>query len=246
MRKICYIDGCHHQVKARGMCPQHYRRWQYDGNPEAAKHTDTPKDACSVNGCAEPVRTRGLCPMHYKRWLKHGDPHVRLVAKSDLIFDWGDMPAVCIMQDCDKPAAKRGLCSAHYSRQYRWGKQEFSSRNMLDDCPVCGTHKYVVALLRGMCCFCWQSSKRSREGTQQRLYRFWNKETLIAAGIEWHKRTGCLPRYCDWNPRPSENTFPGSTTAVRYFGSWSNYLDALDRRIKMITLRERVAAASRQ
>lgn len=42
MRKLCSIDDCSSQVRARGWCQKHYRRWQRHGDPLREERTHAP------------------------------------------------------------------------------------------------------------------------------------------------------------------------------------------------------------
>ncbi len=67
----CSVDGCERIVKARGLCKNHYKKWQLD----------TTLIYCSVDKCDGAVEAHGLCSKHYKRWLKYGDPLTILKAE---------------------------------------------------------------------------------------------------------------------------------------------------------------------
>lgn len=62
--KTCKIENCEKEAKARGLCINHYRRWQRHGDPLGGLHFKT---VCGVKDCGRPHEAKGLCNMHYRR-----------------------------------------------------------------------------------------------------------------------------------------------------------------------------------
>lgn len=96
MEKTCVIAGCGKGVKARGWCPNHYRAWQFHGDPLYVNpapwanngRVARPYGQCQATHCdrranIEAGRGSGLdvCGKHYQRWRKYGD--INAVVKGD-------------------------------------------------------------------------------------------------------------------------------------------------------------------
>lgn len=66
-KKICSIEGCNKEHRARGMCVTHYYQWRYtdDAKPIFGE--------CSVEGCNNLSVMLGLCVMHNLRHRRTGD-----------------------------------------------------------------------------------------------------------------------------------------------------------------------------
>ena len=68
MHKTCAIEGCNKEVKARGWCGMHYKRWAENGTTYLEKPF-----GCNVIGCNMPHSAKGFCHSHYetaKRGIK--------------------------------------------------------------------------------------------------------------------------------------------------------------------------------
>ena len=74
--KICKVEGCEGDVKARGFCNKHYTRWMKYGQTELP-----PKiiKNCMVEGCDKEVHGKGYCNKHYERFKKYGNPLKRTI-----------------------------------------------------------------------------------------------------------------------------------------------------------------------
>lgn len=115
----CVVDDCSRDVKARGLCPMHYRRWHKFGDPSVtamARASAGVELVCSVDGCERPYRSKGFCQMHGIRQRVHGDPLHRY-PKSE-----------CSVEDCSRVARARGWCTVHYDRWRRHGDESIVQR----------------------------------------------------------------------------------------------------------------------
>lgn len=72
--RVCSIDGCGKQVRAKGVCSGHYERMRRTGDygPAILRHDNS--GTCSVPGCIVRCESMGMCCAHYGRWRRYGDP----------------------------------------------------------------------------------------------------------------------------------------------------------------------------
>ena len=212
----------------------HYHRWQRYGDPTELRRL--PRTKCAVDTCDNTNDgSRELCSKHYHRFTKYGNATVKAFDRREAPFPYGQMPPICIKPHCNNPAQARGLCWGHYKHWYKYGSQPEG----MPTCPVCRERRYRIELGRDMCAYCWRSSNRRHH------YRlFWNQNGCLSAGRAWVANNGRMPVYRDWNRLGPQ--YPSMGPIKRVFGTWSNYLDALDRYIKMASLREKAAAYARQ
>lgn len=115
--KMCSIDGCEKELRARGLCGTHWARWRKTGT------TDDPEpkyksDFCSIDGCDKHRKTLGLCEMHYYRRRRNG----RTGPPTPLITRNHGNP--CKVDGCAKPGKSFGMCEMHYTRFTRNGHTE--------------------------------------------------------------------------------------------------------------------------
>lgn len=112
--RTCSIKGCEENVKARGWCTKHWKRWYTHGDPQ---FTASPRQ-CVVNDCERPHYGRGLCSLHHQRWRKTGDPLGTRVPRARR-----RRPRTpCGVEGCGRPRASRqGWCPMHYKRWQRTG-----------------------------------------------------------------------------------------------------------------------------
>lgn len=112
--KLCTVEGCSREHKARGYCPTHYIRFRKHGDPSVtlypSRHLNSAA-TCVVADCHRDSYGMGLCRLHYKRVLRFGT--VELPIRD---------AATC--SECDKPAHARGLCHMHVQRLYTRGTTE--------------------------------------------------------------------------------------------------------------------------
>lgn len=69
----CKIIECDNKKIARGLCHNHYKRWQVHGDP---LFTLRPRDRiCTVNGCNKKHSSLGLCSTHERQFRRYGRTH---------------------------------------------------------------------------------------------------------------------------------------------------------------------------
>lgn len=73
--KICTLETCDKEYKAKGYCNAHYRRFLRIGDPQEFKPIKGTVN-CSVGGCDRIIEGQGLCNAHYKRYIENGDPGI--------------------------------------------------------------------------------------------------------------------------------------------------------------------------
>ncbi len=73
---ICSIEGCKKEVKTRGWCRKHYKRWYTHGDPTVVLPKGRPalNRTCSLEECDRQHEAHGYCKLHYRRWVITGDP----------------------------------------------------------------------------------------------------------------------------------------------------------------------------
>lgn len=69
-QRTCSVDGCERDIRSRGYCYGHYKRWA-KGGPVDAKPLP-PARKCSVADCANDHYQKGFCILHFSRWQVHG------------------------------------------------------------------------------------------------------------------------------------------------------------------------------
>lgn len=72
--KICAVDGCCKQVRAKGLCAGHYARKERTGETGPAVLRMSSGGACLVEGCEQKAESKGYCCTHYGRLRRHGSP----------------------------------------------------------------------------------------------------------------------------------------------------------------------------
>lgn len=63
----CSEIDCGARVLARGLCSEHYKRWQRAGKPDGRELTARTKGSCVALGCEGLAYARGHCSRHYRR-----------------------------------------------------------------------------------------------------------------------------------------------------------------------------------
>jgi hypothetical protein len=58
--QTCKIEGCDREVRAKGYCRVHYKKWRRGEYGKARYKT------CKVEGCAKPRSQKAYCEEHYK------------------------------------------------------------------------------------------------------------------------------------------------------------------------------------
>ncbi|WP_082167396.1 HNH endonuclease [Methylobacterium aquaticum] len=115
--KMCSVEGCEKQLRARGLCSTHWRRWSIHGDPSlGARKLAT--QGCSVQGCDRPHSGHGLCNLHWQR--KHNG---RPLANERLDRPiWG----ICRTIGCNSTVRSgfANFCEKHYGRVRRRGTDD--------------------------------------------------------------------------------------------------------------------------
>lgn len=70
-KRICTIEGCEKNLRARGYCAMHWRRWRIHGDPSLGGRPIY-DPICSIEGCETNSHTRGYCKIHYERIKMNG------------------------------------------------------------------------------------------------------------------------------------------------------------------------------
>lgn len=75
---MCAITDCEIELKARGYCHRHLKRFYKYGDPlgKPVLKKDTPQH-CRIEDCDKRFIARGMCQMHYRRWKLYGNPLFR-------------------------------------------------------------------------------------------------------------------------------------------------------------------------
>lgn len=69
--KVCKIEGCDTQAKARGWCRTHWTRWRRHGDPHTVLPTHRPpKSDRQCGECDSKHFAKGLCRTHYNRMVE--------------------------------------------------------------------------------------------------------------------------------------------------------------------------------
>lgn len=66
--RVCSVEGCERETKARGYCRMHYLRFWRSGTVQESPVV--PQRLCEVNGCEKKHKSLGYCSMHYGRLLR--------------------------------------------------------------------------------------------------------------------------------------------------------------------------------
>lgn len=112
--RLCTVDECDREHKARGYCPVHYHRFRTHGDPGGTlfpARGKTGVEPCVVPDCTRDSYGLELCRLHYKRVLKFGSTGL-------------PERTVKICTECDRPAWGHSLCKKHLDRLYRLGTVE--------------------------------------------------------------------------------------------------------------------------
>ncbi len=72
---MCSVGDCKLEVKARGFCSRHLRRFYKYGDPLGERKLKE-RAICEIDDCEKEVIARGICQMHYRRWSLYGDPSI--------------------------------------------------------------------------------------------------------------------------------------------------------------------------
>ncbi|MDE0605072.1 MAG: hypothetical protein OXI18_11770, partial [bacterium] len=68
LMRICRVEGCDQQHRARGYCKTHYDRMREQGLIKTRPF----RTGCRILDCPNKHKARGLCARHYEWWSRHG------------------------------------------------------------------------------------------------------------------------------------------------------------------------------
>ena len=104
---ICIVEDCGKDLRARGLCANHYARWRKGRlGIEALPLKERTKSICTFEGCERIVNARGLCPGHYYQWEIGTTLRPIRLRRTE---------RGCAIPGCSNRHDARGLCSTHYS-----------------------------------------------------------------------------------------------------------------------------------
>lgn len=74
----CNVEDCTKQVKSRGLCSKHWKRWHKHGDVDYVGYRGKRRihEFCTIEDCLKPHHSGGYCQMHHRRWAIYGDPQV--------------------------------------------------------------------------------------------------------------------------------------------------------------------------
>lgn len=191
--RTCSIDGCPKDVRARGWCVMHWKRWSAHGDPLYVR----PQPRCAVEGCESDAKARGWCGLHWKRWRAHGDPLYVPVSREEV---------PCTIDGCERPAKARSWCAMHNSRWERRGdtgapEQERVRAYMGQECSVEGCGNPAEKL--GMCPKHWV--RQRTHGNTETVLPFRRPPrdpgatcSVNGCGRSMYARTWCQAHYQRW------------------------------------------------
>lgn len=109
--KLCSIEGCQRQARARGCCWSHYNN---------IKHIDLITGQpiiCSIDGCDKNVYILedAICQNHWRKLKKYGDP-LGVAEKPET--------RLCTIEGCNNKHRSKGLCNKHYCRNRNHGSPD--------------------------------------------------------------------------------------------------------------------------
>lgn len=152
-RPMCGVDGCDQQVKVRGWCQKHYRRWRVHGDPTVVLSSRWEAegrgyarqgDPCKIEDCERPSVTRGWCRPHYLRWQRHGDP---LGGRPTPHLMNGD--PICRIGGCENPRnGTSSMCGHHTYVVGRYGQTAVPQWRIADGHEIVDHYGYVRVMQR--------------------------------------------------------------------------------------------------
>lgn len=74
IERSCSVEGCDSEVKAKGLCPAHYRMNRLHGRTHRIVGVNVSRK-CEWDGCNIPARACGYCRSHYKVARREGILH---------------------------------------------------------------------------------------------------------------------------------------------------------------------------
>jgi len=73
----CKVEKCKGQVRAKGYCPRHFKKWRRGelGKPRYK--------TCKEENCRKPLYQKGYCEPHYGAWSKSRKARAHSEAKGE-------------------------------------------------------------------------------------------------------------------------------------------------------------------
>ncbi len=75
--KNCKVDKCKNQVRAKGYCPRHFKKWRQGELPKPRYKI------CKEENCRKPLYREGYCEPHYGAWSKSRKARAHVEAKAN-------------------------------------------------------------------------------------------------------------------------------------------------------------------
>ena len=131
--KICSIEGCNKEIKAKDLCEKHYLKEYRESN----------RGYCENEVCGKhAVLRNGLCEVCYKAKL-YGAIGAPKPKES----------VICSVEDCKNLVHSMKYCSAHYRHYNLYGKGKCSNINCT----------YISVLFKGKCTRCLKKQRVDTE-----------------------------------------------------------------------------------
>lgn len=172
--RVCSVGACGKPVRARGLCPGHYTRWQRYGDPCGAPEPrdSRPPRLCAVKGCTAKHRARGYCRIHYIEWY-------RRTARR------------CSIDGCDEPIRAHDLCNLHYHRR-RVGAPLHGPSSRGGPRGSSFVESFWARVEKTDGCWWWRG-KRDSNGYGLLRTRGPHRKDVRAHRVSWHLSRGPIP-----------------------------------------------------
>lgn len=107
--KLCSIEGCERESRAKDLCSMHYyRKFKCgidDMRPESFTSKTTNNKGCKVEGCEHTYFAKGYCRKHHGAFLRNGPALYSI-----------EHPTDCKVEGCQNTPRSKGYCDFHYNR----------------------------------------------------------------------------------------------------------------------------------
>jgi 5-methylcytosine-specific restriction endonuclease McrA len=119
MKGTCSVADCERDVRARGLCANHYQEKRRNGEIEVSKKEKQP-ETCRVEGCTNKARAYQMCIKHFTRVRRHGDVEI-----SKCVRYKGD----CVVCG-ERKARTRQMCTRCYEKWMRDNVPEYRNKKV--------------------------------------------------------------------------------------------------------------------